>query len=135
MRIQYEGLALPVSATMTNYLIGLLKDHDLSNSSAVTISFRDPDYSFENGGYHPVEIMLRHKSEEWLIQYISTFCYLGVDLNSELVKDLHFDFRQGQLRTLYLTYEMCEMKIIYDLWEANFLSYAENLHSIIYLKK
>lgn len=66
---------MPVSSTMINHLIELLKNHDLNNSSTVTINFRDPDYSAKKGGYHPVEIMLVHKRDTWHFAYITDFKY------------------------------------------------------------
>lgn len=37
--------------------------------TAVTLNFRDPDYSVERGGYHPVEIRLVHPGDEWCLDY------------------------------------------------------------------
>ena len=58
MHIHYEGLALPVlKAICQKALVDLLVQHRMSQPS-VTINFRDPNYSAENGGFHPVEIRL-----------------------------------------------------------------------------
>jgi hypothetical protein len=128
MRIDYEGLALPVSSTLVNHLIELLKDHDLTNSRTVTINFRDPDYSAEKGGYHPVEIMLFLKGDTWHFAYITDFKYVGQGQDVELVKDLDFDFQAGVFQTLYGYYRIEEGLDIYPVWEENFVSYW--FHSI-----
>ena len=126
MRIQYEGLALPVSSTLVNHLIELLKDHDLSNSSTVTINFRDPDYSAEKGGYHPVEIMLFRKGDTWHFAYITDFKYVGQGQDVELAKDLDFDFQAGVFQTLYGYYRIEEGLDIYPVWEDNFINYWQD---------
>lgn len=126
MRIQYEGLALPVSSTLVNHLIELLKDHDLSNSSSVTINFRDPDYSAEKGGYHPVEIMLFRKEDTWHFAYITDFKYVGQGQDVELAKDLDFDFQAGMFQTLYGYYRIEERLDIYPVWEENFINYWQD---------
>ena len=123
MRIHYEGLALPVSSTLVNHLIELLKDHDLSNSRTVAINFRDPDYSAETGGYHPVEIMLFRKGDTWHFAYITDFKYVGLGQDVELAKDLDFDFQAGVLQTLYGYYRIGEGLDIYPVWEQNFIHY------------
>jgi hypothetical protein len=126
MRIQYEGLALPVSSTLVNHLIELLKDHDLSYSRAVTINFRDPDYGTEKGGYHPVEIMLFRKGDLWHFAYISDFKYVGQGQDVELAKDLDFDFQAGVFQTLYGYYRIEEGLDIYPVSEGNFCRYFRN---------
>lgn len=123
MRIHYEGLALPVSSTLVHHLIELLKDHDLSNSRTVTINFRDPDYSAEKGGYHPVEIMLFSKGEIWHFAYITDFKYVGQGQDVELAKDLDFDFQAGVFQTLYGYYRIEEGLDIYPVWEDNFMQF------------
>jgi len=69
MRIQYEGLALPVSLTLVNHRIELLKGHDLNISRTVTINFRDPDYIGENSCYYPVEVISFHKGDAFPLKY------------------------------------------------------------------
>lgn len=126
MRIQYEDLALPVSSTLVNHLIELLKDHDLSNSTSVTINFRDPDYSAERGGYHPVEIMLFRRGDTWHFAYITDFKYVGKGQDVELAKDLDFDFQAGVFQTLYGYYRIEEGLDIYNVWEENFINYWQD---------
>jgi hypothetical protein len=57
MHIHYEGLALPVSKQLADAIADLLTKYSVTGDS-VTINFRDPIYSAESGGFHPVEIRL-----------------------------------------------------------------------------
>jgi hypothetical protein len=123
MIIDYKTLPLPVRETLVNHLTDLLKNHDLSNRRTVTINFRDPDYSAEKCGYHPVEIMLIRKGDTWYFAYITDFKYIGQGQDTELAKDLDFDFQAGVFQTLYGYYRIEGGLDIYSVWEHNFLQY------------
>ena len=56
MHIEYQDLALPVSKRFVDAMTKLTEHQQVNDS--VTINFRDPNYSAENGGFHPVEIRL-----------------------------------------------------------------------------
>ncbi|WP_348727858.1 DUF2787 family protein [Rheinheimera texasensis] len=123
MNISTSNLPLPVSSKLTDLIKESLKGKDLINKTSVTINFRDPDYSAEKGGYHPVEIMLKRQGDEWHILYITDFCYAGIGPYAELVKDLDFDFGAGVFQTQYGYYRIEEASDIYPVWEQNFISY------------
>ena len=62
MQTQYAlkqaGLTLPVTKEFQQHITTLLANQVLQKiTEAVVINFRDPDYSAESGGFHPVEIM------------------------------------------------------------------------------
>ena len=40
-----------------------IKKDDFDDSNGVILNFRDPDYSAEAGGYHPVEIAVNSEGE------------------------------------------------------------------------
>ena len=61
IRIKHEGVALPMSPMFALYIAGLITEYE--NSEAVVLNFRDPTYSAENGGYHPVEIRLENDGD------------------------------------------------------------------------
>ncbi|MDF3124678.1 DUF2787 family protein [Rheinheimera sp. 1928-s] len=124
MNIDYKNLPLPVSEILVNHLTDLLKNHDLSNTSTVTINFRDPDYCSEKGGYHPVEIMLFRRGDTWHFAYITDFKYVGQGQDVELAKDLDFDFQAGVFQTLHGYYRIEEGLDIYQVWEENFITYS-----------
>jgi len=120
--IKREGLALPVSPTLALYLTDLLTPYE--NQRAVTINFRDPDYSSEDGGYHPVEIRLVNDGTKWHLCYITDFCYVGSGYMAELAKDLDFDFQAGIFQNLFGTYPIEQAREMYQTWESNFIYYA-----------
>ncbi len=123
MKINTSNLPLPVTSKLTDIIKDALKGKDLKGKTSVTLNFRDPDYSAENGGYHPVEIMLKRKGDEWHILYITDFCYVGIGPYAELVKDLDFDFGTGVFQTTYGYFRIEEALDIYPIWEQNFITY------------
>lgn len=123
MNISTTNLQLPVSTKLTNLIKEALKSKDFTNKTSVTLNFRDPDYSAEKGGYHPVEIMLFRKGDTWHFAYITDFKYVGQGQDVELAKDLDFDFQAGVFQTLYGYYRIEEGIDIYSVWEQNFLQY------------
>lgn len=130
MNISTTNLPLPVSDKLTGLIKEALKGKDLTNKTSVTLNFRDPDYSAEKGGYHPVEIMLKRKGDEWHMLYITDFCYAGIGPYAELVKDLDFDFGAGVFQTQYGYYRIEEASDIYPVWEQNFCVYLEIQNSL-----
>lgn len=61
MQTQYAlkqaGLTLPVTKLFQQHIVTLLAEQSQQTSvRAVVINFRDPDYSAESGGFHPVEM-------------------------------------------------------------------------------
>lgn len=122
MRIQYEGLALPVSKRFANAITELLTQHDITDDS-VTINFRDPSYSAEQGGFHPVEIRLERQDDIWQFIYITDFAYVGIGSYAELAKELDFDFQAGVFQNLFGVFPIEQATDIYQIWEGNFLYY------------
>lgn len=123
MKINIRNLPLPVTSKLTDIIKEALISKDLTEKTGITLNFRDPDYGAENGGYHPVEIMLTRKGDEWHILYITDFCYAGIGPYAELVKDLDFDFSAGVFQTQYGYYRIEEATEIYPVWEQNFCCY------------
>ncbi|AEF04881.1 DUF2787 family protein [Alteromonas naphthalenivorans] len=126
MRIQYEQLALPVSEQFAAALAELLLQNQVSGSS-VTINFRDPNYSAEEGGFHPVEIRLEKQNGTWHFCYITDFTYVGIGPYAELAKDLDFDFQAGVFQNLFGVFPIETAWDIYQIWEGNFLHYWQEL--------
>lgn len=124
MNININNLPLPVTSKLTDIIKEALESKGLTGRTSVTLNFRDSDYSAENGGYHPVEIMLKPKGEEWHILYIADFCYAGIGPYAELVKDLDFDFGAGVFQTQYGCYRIEEASDIYPVWEQNFCCFV-----------
>ena len=122
IRIKHEGLAVPMSPMFTLYIADLITPY--KNENGVTINFRDPNYSAENGGYHPVEIRLENEGDCWRFCYITDFCFVGNGHMAELAKDLDFDFDAGVLQSLHGTYPIEQVIEIFQVWETNFIYYA-----------
>ena len=122
MHIHYEGLALPVSKQLADALADLLTKYSVTGDS-VTINFRDPIYSAESGGFHPVEIRLVVREQAWHFCYITDFTYVGSGPCAELAKDLDFDFQAGIFQTLFGVFPIEQGAELYQTWECNFLHY------------
>lgn len=117
-------LPLPVSPVFAQALAELVKNID---SNAVTINFRDPDYSPQTGGFHPVEIRLEKGDEQWQLCYITDFCYVGYQGQWELVKELDFDFSCGVFQSISGLLVIEAAAELYPIWEQNFLCYWQEM--------
>jgi hypothetical protein len=122
IRIKHEGLAVPMSPTFTLYIADLLEPYE--NEKAVTINFRDPNYSADDGGYHPVEIRLENEGDGWRFCYITDFVFVGSGYMAELAKDLDFDFQAGIFQNLFGTYPIEQAIEMFQIWESNFVFYT-----------
>jgi hypothetical protein len=116
----------PVSKSLADALVAII-DQDKLTGEAVTINFRDPDYSAENGGFHPVEIRLEKQSDTWQFCYITDFCYVGSGYTAELAKDLDFDFQAGVFQNLFGIFPIEQATDMYQIWEGNFLHYWQEM--------
>ncbi|MEQ5808925.1 DUF2787 domain-containing protein [Alteromonas sp. NFXS44] len=126
MNIQNKGLALPVSQRFAENIEKLLAG-GAEASEAITINFRDPAYSAEEGGFHPVEIRLQRIRDTWTICYITDFAYVGLGYFAELAKELDFDFQAGLFQNLHGVFPIETAWDIYQIWEENFLHYWQVL--------
>ena len=95
---------------------------DIDLSSGVVINFRDPDYSAESGGYHPVEIAVRG---DGTLLYITDFSFAGRPPFVELEKELDFDFGCERFQHFGHEYPIRQGLDMYKLWQQNFVSYYE----------
>lgn len=106
-------------------MIGGIFDYfDHEHEKAVTINFKDPNYSPETGGYYPVEIRLENEGKEWRFCYITDFCYVGSGYMAKLTKDLDFGFDSGEFQNLHGLYPIEQASEMYLIWEQNFIFYA-----------
>lgn len=117
-------LPLPVSPVFARALAELVKNID---SKAVTINFRDPDYSPQTGGFHPVEIRLEKADDQWQLCYITDFCYVGYQGQWELVKELDFDFSCGVFQSISGLLVIEAAAELYPIWEQNFVCYWQEM--------
>lgn len=133
-KLTFTASTLPVSKQLHTLLsehfnAHLLNSETLTTSRYLVFNFRDKSYSAEEGGFHPVEIAICQTStEEWSIEYITDFAYMG-NYYPELERNLDFDFRVGQFFVasrgwLPMQYSR-DAKDLYRLWECNFLAYVD----------
>ena len=121
--------SVPVSPELTQLLVDATESHLRARGqdrgiNAVTINFRDPDYSADTGGYHPVEIRIEITEGKGVLSYITDFCYVGQGWCSELAKELDFDFESGDFYAFGLPrQDLANCAEYYALWQDNFLTY------------
>ena len=127
-----EQHGLPIAEELVHLLNAILAskvpDRKGDRAIAATFNFRDPSYSAEAGGYHPVEIRVQLiPSQEAMtgrLEYITDFCYVGSGPFTELDKEIDFDFSAGECYVLYMERSpLSEVFELYQLWEQNFISY------------
>lgn len=124
MNIQQTGYPVAVSKQLVAIIDKELELHnDVDTSSGVIINFRDPDYSAESGGYHPVEICVDALGR---IQYITDFAYVGDGHYAELDKELDFDFSYGKFQQMGREYPIQQGASLFKIWQSNFCSYYQS---------
>lgn len=129
--IDTDGCVLPVSDTLKQILndlaTELIQQPDaLLDHSGITFNFRDPDYSPERGGYHPVEIRLRRQGDVYRFEYFTDFAWVGQGWDTELAKELDFDLTQGcfQLQS-FQPVPIAESVDIFESFQRNLIAYYE----------
>ena len=122
-----DGISLPVSQAL---LILLNQEAERTNLDLVrctqlTFHFRNPGYSAEQGGVHPVEIRLVRGLDDWLFDYVTDFSYQGLGQDAELCKELDFNFLDGEHSMLgWGPLRLAEARELFDIWQSNFIAYC-----------
>lgn len=122
IHIQATGYPLSISKKLVTIIQQELDKSDIDVSAGVTINFRDPDYSAESGGYHPVEIAV---DGEGRILYITDFAYFGIGTFAELDREIDFDFGFNVFQHMGREFPIERGASLFRLWQANFCSYVE----------
>jgi len=120
MNIQHNGYPVNISQQLVAIISKELGKSEVDISEGFIINFRDPDYSAESGGYHPVEICVDAKGR---IQYITDFAYYGQGAYAELDKELDFDFGYGVFQQMGREYPIKQGAALFRIWQSNFCSY------------
>ncbi len=123
MNIIQTGYPVAVSKQLVAIIVKELNTTEVDTSSGFILNFRDPDYSSESGGYHPVEIAV---DENGRIQYITDFAYVGGGRFAELDKELDFDFSYGKFQQMGREFPIQQGASLYKNWQANFCSYYKS---------
>lgn len=121
MNLTIKKQALKASPVLLHLLAQILKERKV-DESAITLNFRDPKYSPEQGGYHPVEIRINAKNE---IEYITDFAFYGMPPFAELEKCLDFDFRYEVLQSNGIEFPIRSGEEIFEIWQDNFCKYHD----------
>jgi len=103
------------SWALSEALVKIILDA-LEGKTSGIVSFQDPNFSAETGGFHPVEIMI---GEGGQVLYVTDFSYFGEDL----VKELDFDFGCGIFKHMGREYPLPEGYELFKLWQTNFATY------------
>lgn len=92
------------------------------SGGGVCLNFRDPDYSAEDGGYHPVEVRFE---QDGTLSYITDFCFVGLGPFAELTKEIDFDFSLNIFGHMGIDRPLEEGRELFAVWQANFCTYYE----------
>ncbi|MBF0382426.1 MAG: DUF2787 family protein [Magnetococcales bacterium] len=120
MKIDVGVSPLAISKQFSTIIEKAITASGVDTKNGVIINFRDPDYSQEIGGYHPVEVMVNNAG---CIQYITDFSYTGSPPFAELAKELDFDFAAGIFGHMGRDYPIKEGMDLFRVFQSNFCSY------------
>jgi len=126
--INKENAALPISNKLIELLTNVISSKHLNPAelSDITIIFRDDTYTPTSGGYLPVEVRLVIINEQLNIDYVTGFCYVGSGFNTELTKEIDFDFTNGVGFQLYSGHhKLADLSELFQLWQSNFIEYVK----------
>ncbi|MGY3896425.1 DUF2787 domain-containing protein [Aeromonas enterica] len=121
------GFVLPVAQALLTLLNQEVAKNELNleHLTQLTFNFRNPGYSAQQGGAHPVEIRLIRGLDGWLFDYVTDFSYQGIGQDAELCKALDFNFLDDEH---YLKgwgpMQQAEAHELFTLWQSNFVAYC-----------
>ncbi|EME5618968.1 DUF2787 family protein [Escherichia coli] len=125
MFVKQSGLNLPMSQAFIAILKSVisLSSQNEVNYHGVILNFRDPQYTAENGGFHPVEIRLIRCNDGWYFDYLTDFSFIGT-VWPELEKEMDISWSQGYIwHYLMGDLEYEEGEALFELWQRNFIQY------------
>lgn len=120
---QVSGLKVPES--FIGVIVSAVTDgsDSVGGAKAVTLNFRDPDYSPEAGGFHPVEVRLEKQATSWQLVYITDFSYQDRH-TPELIKEIDVCFSIKQVYHFLAGWlNAKEGKELLALFISNFVEY------------
>lgn len=120
MHINTDSLPWPISKKLICLLEKELTDLSPAPDTGAVLSFRDPNYSPQGGGFHPVEIAI---NLDGCIQYVTGFAYYGTPPYCELGKEIDFDFSMGFFQHFGREYPILAGRELFRLWQSNFTTY------------
>lgn len=128
MHIRTDTLPWPLDARLRRLLEETLTQAGIATETGGILSFRDPDFTPESGGYHPVEIAVGPGGH---VEYITDFAYYGSPPFCELAKEIDFDFSLKIFQHCGVEFPIRRGRELFDLWQENFLAYhAQGAYSV-----
>lgn len=128
MTISTVNLPWPLDRRLRHLLEEKLTEAGIATETGGILSFRDPDFTPESGGFHPVEIAVGPGGQ---IEYVTDFAYMGRPPFCELVKEIDFDFSLGILQHFGVRFPIRRGRDLFRLWEENFIAYhAQGAYSV-----
>ncbi len=118
IKITVEGFK--ISNMLAEIICQEINHSEQTDWRYVVLNFRDPDYSAQLGGFHPVEIFI---DCDGIIKYITDFSFFGPLDMAELGKDIDFDFGSNAYLSCGYPISISEGRGLYRLWEGNFCEY------------
>lgn len=122
MIIDNKAFPFPLSAAFVGILENEIAKTGIQEGSRVIINFRDPSYSSETGGFHPVEISVSSRGR---IEYVTDFAFVGIDPFAELAKEIDYDVSLGLFQHFGREFPLHAGKELFSLWQENFVSYHQ----------
>lgn len=122
LRIRKNSIPWSISPLLVNIIENAISDAGIDTGTGVIVTFRDPDYCPDSGGYHPVEISI---DPDGGIQYVTDFAYYGRPPDCELSAELDFSFETRIFHHFGTSYPLREGLELFKLWQSNFLAYHD----------
>lgn len=120
MQINPQTQITMLDPEFVSVLNNLLKNTLPDPSDIIAVNFRDPNYSAEKGGYHPVEVHVNAKGE---VLCISDFVYVGTRPMFDLSIELDWNFEQNSFRQYDSFYDLDCGRSLLGLYTRNFTAY------------
>ncbi len=122
--LREQPAAWPISEKFRKILEDIVREQ----AGSCVVIFKDPNYTADTGGYHPVEIMVGAGGD---IAYISDFSYSGMPPYSELSKEIDFDFSNRCFNHLGFEYDISAGRGLFQTWQSNFCNfYSWNVYEV-----
>ena len=111
---QIQQQSLMIDSQLMDILKTLVTQHASQIREYAVIHFKDPGYSAEKGGFHPVEIAI---NQHWQLRYVGQAPFI------ELVKNLDFDFEYQRFQQFSTEFPLTAGRELFAMWQQNFLAY------------
>ena len=93
---------------------------ETSNGNGIILNFRDPKYSAEAGGFHPLEVSIDAQGD---LLYLTDFAYFGMPPFVELGIELDWNFEMVSFRQFDSFYDLECGRGLLSLYIKNFVAY------------